>query len=147
MKTLFHWIIPCSVGFAALLTVGCASSSSQRTASTPAPSASPAPTATSVASLAGVWRGWMEGSGTTSPVTVTVKPDGTYTSEIGGTIGSGNFKVANGTITASGHLSGGALGADRASTAQLGTKDGKPAIVGEGRSDRGPYTYRLQKVN
>ena len=146
MRTLRPWIMSSSIGLLALLAVGCASTKTSSTPSTPStPSASPAPT--NVASLAGVWRGWMEGSGTTSPVTVTVKPDGTYTSEIGGTIGSGSFKVANGVITTSGHLSGSALGADRASTAQLGTKDGKPAIVGEGRSDRGPYTYRLQKVN
>ena len=144
MRTRFHWIISSSIGLAALLAVGCAS---QKASTTRAPSASPAPTATNVASLAGVWRGWMEGSGTTSPVTVTVRPDGTYTSEIGGVTGTGNFNVADGVITTSGHLSGSALGAARASKAQLGTKDGTPVIVGEGRSDRGPYTYRLQKVN
>ena len=54
---------------------------------------------------------------------------------------------ADGVVVTTGHLSGPAYGADRQSTAVLSERDGRLQISGEGRSDRGPFSYVIQKTN
>jgi hypothetical protein len=134
----------------ALPVAGCASSE-QRTATpagTPPGSGSAMTRTPDVASLAGRWDGWMKGTGGTSaPVQVTVNPDGTYSSTIGASSGNGTFEVVNGQVRTQGHLSGSAFGAGRQSVVTLAERGGRPVMVGEGRDDRGPYSFELMKRN
>ena len=124
--------------------VGCAS---KQSASTGAPSAMTA-TTPEIGKLVGRWDGWMKGaSGNSAPVQVMVNPDGTYTSQMGASSGSGTFQVVDGKILTKGHLSGSAFGADRQSVVTVVEKGGRPVITGEGRNDVGPYSYELSKRN
>ena len=127
--------------------VGCASKST-RTAATTEPSASATTRTLDVGALAGNWDGYMKSaSGISSPVQVVVKPDGTYSAMMGASSGTGTFEVADGKVLTTGHLSGSAFGAGRKSTVTLGERGGRPVLVGEGRSDAGPYSYELMKRN
>jgi hypothetical protein len=125
---------------AALPAAGCASRSSQ------APSAMTKPP--EIGTLAGRWDGYLRGTGGNSaPVQVTVSPDGTYTSQIGASSGSGTFQVVDGQVLTKGHLSGSAFGSDRQAVVTVSEKGGRPLLVGEGRNDRGPYSFELMKRN
>jgi hypothetical protein len=129
---------------------GCASRESRTAAPAAAtPGAASAMTKTpDVSSLAGRWDGWMKGSGgVTAPVQVTVNPDGTYVSTIGAASGNGTFEVVDGRVLTKGHLSGSAFGAGRQSTVSMAERGGRPVMVGEGRDDRGPYSFELMKRN
>jgi hypothetical protein len=122
---------------------GCASKS----ASTGSPSAM-AMTTSDVKSLAGNWDGWMKGAtGGSAPVQVTVNPDGTYTSKMGASSGSGTFQVVDGKVLTKGHLSGSAFGSDRQSVVTVVDRGGRPVITGEGRNDAGPYSFELTRRN
>jgi hypothetical protein len=124
------------------LATGCAS----RSSSTGSPSAMA--TAPNVQTLAGRWDGWMKGAtGNTAPVQVMVNPDGSYTSQMGASSGSGTIQVVDGKIMTKGHLSGSAFGSDRQSVVTVVEKGGRPTITGEGRNDAGPYSYELTKRN
>ena len=128
----------------ALSTVACASRG------TPAATSEvpvTAVTAAEINALAGKWHGWLtERSGYTVPVQVDVSPDGTYASRIGTASGSGAFRVVDGKILTSGHLSGPqAPVSDRTSVATLVMKNGRPMLVGEGHTERGPYSYELTR--
>ena len=128
------------------LAVGCASRSSSSSSSAGSPSAMAS--TPDVQRLVGRWDGWMKGAtGVTAPVQVMVNPDGTYTSQMGATSGSGTFQVVDGRIVTKGHLSGSAFGADRQSVVTVVEKSGRPVITGEGRNDAGPYSYELMKRN
>jgi hypothetical protein len=121
---------------------GCASRDSR------AGSPSAMTSAPQIGTLAGRWDGWMKGTtGNIVPVQVTVNPDGTYTSQMGATSGSGTLQVVDGKIVTKGHLSGGAFGADRQSVVTLVEKGGRPTLSGEGRSEEGPYSFELTKRN
>jgi hypothetical protein len=127
--------------FAALvvLVAGACASSSQ---TSPAASAVTQP---DVAMLAGSWQGFAKGTGGSMPVTVKVLPDGTYASTIGASSGNGTFSIQNGSIVTMGHLSGSAFGSEGRGTATLQQKKGRLTLLGEGRNDRGPYSYELVK--
>jgi len=100
---------------------------------------------TDVKALAGKWKGWGTGSsGSGFPIEVQINPDGSYTSQMETGRGSGTFKVADGKITTSGHLSG-PNPTDTASQVTLTTKAGKQVLTGQGRSERGPYSFELTK--
>jgi hypothetical protein len=125
-----------------LLAGACASTSST------ASSASPSRTmVASVDALAGTWQGFANQAGVSLPVTVNVRPDGSYTSSIGAATGSGTLRVVQGNIVTTGHLSGPAFGSERQTTARLVDQDGRRMLVGDGRDDRGPFSYQLQKTN
>src|SRR5438034_6553513 len=100
---------------------------------------------TDVKALAGKWKGWGTGSsGSGFPIEVQINPDGTYTSIMDTGRGTGTFKVAGGKITTSGHLSG-PNPTDTAAQVTLATKGGKQVLTGQGRSDRGPYSFEVTK--
>jgi len=100
---------------------------------------------TNVKDLAGKWKGWGTGSsGSAFAIEVQINPDGAYTSLMETGRGSGTFKVADGKITTSGHLSG-PNPTDTAAQVTLATKGGKQILTGQGRSDRGPYSFELTR--
>ena len=116
--------------------------------STVTPSASPSTASvTDVSRLAGTWQGFADGGAGRMPVAVKVARDGTYASTIGAATGTGTLQLRDGVVVATGHLSGPAFGADRQATAVLAEKAGRLQLIGEGRSDRGPFSYQIQKTN
>ena len=131
------------LAFVVLMTAACSS-----TSSTTSPSASPSRTVVaSVDALAGTWQGFANQAGVSLPVTVNVRPDGTYTSSIGSATGTGMLRVVEGTVLTTGHLSGPAFGAERQTAARLIDQDGRRMLIGDGRNDRGPFSYQIQKTN
>jgi len=94
---------------------------------------------TEVSALAGAWDGWWIG-GTSSPLEVTIHPDGRYVSRLGAESGTGTFRMVNGAILAEGHLSG----AD-APTVTLIEKNGAAMLTGDGRTSAGPYAFTLAR--
>ncbi len=100
---------------------------------------------TDVKGLAGKWKGWGTGAGGSSfPIEVQVDASGSYTSLMEARTGKGTFKVAGGKITTEGHLSGPDPSAT-SSQVTLTTKGGKQMLSGQGRNDRGPFSYQLTK--
>ena len=135
-----------TIALAAVLVVMLAAACGSKS-STVTPSASPAATSIDVARLAGTWQGFADLGNGRVPVAVKVSRDGTYASTMGAGTGNGTFQLKDGVVVTTGHLSGPAFGADRQSTAVLSEKDGRIQISGEGRSDRGPFSYVIQKTN
>jgi hypothetical protein len=130
----------------ALSTVACASQRTRAAQGPPSEAPAAAVAATDVNTLAGKWRGWYTGSsGASVPLEVDVKPDGTYTSRIGSAAGTGTFKVAGGKILASGHLLGPEAPFDRTAAATLMERNGRSVVKGEGKTDRGPYSFEMTK--
>jgi hypothetical protein len=112
-------------------------------------SAQQAMVAEDVKSLAGKWIGWLTPtSGSNVQVEVDVKPDGTYTSKLGTTMGKGTIKKEGGKLMAEGNLISGpgtaAAGAGK-SELTVTSKDGKQLISGNGRDQHGPYNFRLTR--
>jgi hypothetical protein len=135
-----------TIALVAVLTVTLAAACASRS-STVSPSASPSAASVDVARLAGNWQGFADLGNGRIPVAVRVSRDGTYASTMGAATGNGTFQVRDGVVVTTGHLSGPAYGADRQSTAVLSERDGRLQISGEGRSDRGPFSYVIQKTN
>lgn len=130
------------LAFVLLMAGACASTSPT------SPSASPSRTmVASIDALAGTWQGFAKHAGVSLPVMVNVQPDGTYTSSIGSVTGSGTIRVVDGNILTTGHLSGPAFGSGRQTTARLIDQDGRRVLVGDGRDDRGPFSYQIQKTH
>ena len=102
-----------------------------------------------VKSLAGKWVGMASPtSGSNVPLEVEVKPDGSYTSKWGSTMGKGVIKMDGGKLTAEGNLISGtgtaAAGAGK-SELTVTSKDGKQVISGAGRDSGGPCNFQLTK--
>jgi hypothetical protein len=102
-----------------------------------------------VKSLAGKWVGMASPtSGSNVPLEVEVKPDGSYTSKWGSTMGKGAIKMDGGKLTAEGNLisgTGTAAAGTGKSELTLTSKDGKQVISGTGRDSGGPYNFQLTK--
>src|SRR5262245_14472174 len=99
-----------------------------------------------VKSLAGKWLGYATGtsSGASNPIELTINPDGTWTSRIGAQVQSGVVSISDGRINfVRQSASGTATTVLQSSTADLTERDGKRVLVGQGRSDYGPYTYEF----
>jgi hypothetical protein len=116
-----------ALGLAAVLLGGCAG---QRASSMPLP---PARTLqpSDLASLAGVWEGALEGTpgtgtlgGRSASATVTVAPDGSYTSNINGLPGSGKAGIQGGRVVFEGSSTRG--------TATLHEGGGRRVLKGQG---------------
>ena len=105
--------------------------------------------AVDVKSLAGNWIGFASPtSGSNVPLQVEVKPDGSYTSKWGSTMGKGVIKMDGGKLIAEGNLITGtstaAAGVGK-SELTVTSKDGKQVVSGTGRDQQGPYNFQLTK--
>jgi hypothetical protein len=101
-----------------------------------------------VKSLAGKWVGFATPtSGSNFPIEVEVRPDGTYTSHLGSTQGTGVITMDGGKLMVDGSIngSGAAAAGARRSEITVSSKDGKQTISGVGRDNQGPYNYQLIK--
>jgi len=102
-----------------------------------------------VKSLAGKWVGWVSPTrGSNVPLQVDLKPDGSYTSTWGSTMGKGTVKMEGGKLVAEGQLvqgTGAAAAGTGKSEVTLTSKDGKQVISGAGRDQDGPYNFQLTK--
>jgi hypothetical protein len=101
-----------------------------------------------VKSLAGKWIGWATPtSGSNIPIEVEVRPDGSYSSKMGSTIGTGNIKMDGGKLMAEGHItgSGGPAAGTGKSELTVTSKDGRQMLTGAGRDQQGPYNFQLTK--
>jgi hypothetical protein len=101
-----------------------------------------------VKSLAGKWVGFATPTtGSNFPIEVEVKPDGTYTSQLGSTQGTGTITMDGGKLMVDGSINGhgAATAGARRSEITVSSKDGKQTISGIGRDNQGPYNYQLIK--
>src|SRR5262245_17769158 len=89
-----------------------------------------------VKSLAGKWIGWVSPTrGSNVPLQVDLKPDGSYTSTWGSTMGVGSVKMEGGKYVAEGQLvrgTGAAAAGTGKSELTLTRKEGKQVITGAG---------------
>jgi hypothetical protein len=100
----------------------------------------------SVASLSGNWLGYATGTaaGSPNPVELTINPDGTWTSRTGAQVQNGTVTINAGKITFTRRgASAGSATVFSSSTAVLQERGGKRVLVGQGRSDYGPFTYEF----
>lgn len=102
-----------------------------------------------VKSLAGKWAGFASPTrGSNVPLQVDVKPDGSYTSKWGSSMGKGVIKMDGGKLVAEGNLISGtgtaAAGVGK-SELTVTSKNGKQHISGTGRDQDGPYNFELTK--
>jgi hypothetical protein len=101
---------------------------------------------TDVKSLTGKWLGYATGtaSGTPNPIELTINPDGTWTSRTGAQAQNGIVSLNDGKITFTRQgASGPSTTVLQGSTAVLQERGGKRVLVGQGRSDYGPYSYEF----
>ncbi len=99
-----------------------------------------------VKSLAGKWLGYAVGTaaGAANPIELTINPDGTWTSRSGAQVQNGVISLNDGKISFTRQgASGPSTTVLQASTAVLQERDGKRVLVGQGRSDFGPYSYEF----
>jgi hypothetical protein len=115
--------------------IGCASAPSERTL-----------TVHDATSLSGKWLGYAIGlaAGAPQAIELTINPDGTWVSRIGANVQDGTLTVSDGKVsfTRTG-ASGPSTTVLLASTAVLRERAGKRVLVGQGRSDYGPYSYEF----
>lgn len=101
---------------------------------------------TDVKSLIGKWLGFATGTdaGAPNPMELIINPDGTWTSRTGAQLQSGTVTLSEGKVNfARGAASGSSATVFQSSTAILQERAGKRVLVGQGRSDFGPYTYEF----
>jgi len=101
---------------------------------------------TDAKSLSGKWLGYAvgTGAGAPNPIELTINPDGTWTSRTGAQHQTGVVTVNDGKISFTRQgASGTSTTVLQASTAVLQERNGKRVLVGQGRSDYGPYSYEF----
>jgi hypothetical protein len=99
-----------------------------------------------VRSLSGKWLGYATGTaaGAPQPIELIINPDGTYVSRIGGQVQSGRISVSSGKVSfVRDAASATSTTVIAASTAILQERGGRRVLVGQGRSDYGPYSYEF----
>jgi hypothetical protein len=99
-----------------------------------------------VKSLSGKWLGYAIGTaaGAAQAIELTINPDGTYISRIGSQLQNGTVSVSNGKVSfVRDAASGTSTTVMTASTAVLQERGGRRVLVGQGRSDYGPYSYEF----
>ena len=97
-------------------------------------------------SLSGKWLGYATGTAAGAPqaIELTINPDGTYISRIGAQVQSGTVSVSKGKVSfARDAASATSATVMTASTAVLQERGGRRVLVGQGRSDYGPYSYEF----
>jgi hypothetical protein len=101
---------------------------------------------TDAKSLSGTWLGFATGTGAgaPNPIELTIHPDGTWTSRTGANAQGGTLSLKDGraVFTRTG-ATGGSSTVPQASTAELQDRGGVRVLVGQGRSDYGPYSYEF----
>jgi hypothetical protein len=99
-----------------------------------------------VKSLSGKWLGYATGTGAgaPNPIELIISPDGTWSSRMGAQLQTGKVSLDDGKISfARGAASGSSTTVLQASTAVLQERGGRRVLVGQGRSDFGPYSYEF----
>jgi hypothetical protein len=99
-----------------------------------------------VKSLSGKWLGYATGTAAGAPqaIELTINPDGTYISRIGAQVQSGTVRVNKGKVSfARDAASATSATVMTGSTAVLQERGGRRVLVGQGRSDYGPYSYEF----
>jgi hypothetical protein len=100
----------------------------------------------SVASLSGKWLGYATGTaaGAPNPIELTINPDGTWSSRTGAQLQNGTVTINAGKISFTRQgASAGSATVFSSSTAVLQERGGKRVLIGQGRSDYGPFTYEF----
>ena len=118
-----------------LASVGCATATSEKTIQVG-----------DVKSLSGKWLGYATGTAAGAPqaIELIISPDGTYVSRIGAQVQSGTVSVKEGKVSfARDAASATSITVITASTAVLQEREGRRVLVGQGRSDYGPYSYEF----
>jgi hypothetical protein len=133
MKTRRLLILGLGVAVTAVLSSGCGSMSKSSSTTAAATALPPAKALQpgDLASLAGEWEGTLRGkagtgplAGQSTPVKVTVAPDGSYTTSIQGRPGAGMARIADGKVNFAGSTTRG--------TATLHEGGGRRVLRGEG---------------
>ena len=131
-----HWLF--IVALVALAITGCASQGVQKKL-----------TAADAALLTGTWGGTVNPPGTTGmvPASLTVRPDGTYSTNAGAYSSSGKAEIKDGFVQFFSTAGSGGMGAgDRSGSAVLMDRDTTWALVGSGHaSTGGPYNFEFTK--
>ena len=107
-------------------------------------------TAADASLLPGVWQGTVTAPGGSAhqPGTLTVRPDGTYTTEAGAFSSTGKLEIKGGEVHFVSTSGTGALGAgERSGTASLRDRTTTWVLEGAGRgSVAGPYNFTFSKA-
>jgi hypothetical protein len=107
-------------------------------------------TAADAVLLAGVWQGTVTppGGSATQPGTLTIRPDGTYSTEAGAYSSTGKFQIKDGTVHFFSTSGSGGMGAgERSGTASLMDRTTTWGLEGSGRgSVAGPYNFNFSKA-
>jgi hypothetical protein len=107
-------------------------------------------TAADAALLPGVWQGTVTAPGGSArqPGTLTVRPDGTYTTEAGAFSSTGKLEIKDGVVHFVSTSGTGALGAgQRSGTASLRDQTTSWVLEGAGRGAvAGPYNFTFSKA-
>jgi hypothetical protein len=101
-----------------------------------------------MAKLAGTWQGTMTNvAGISWPATLTVSPDGTYTTQGGAFTSQGRAELNDGKlIFVTSYTSGGLAIDDRSGSVVLTDTGDSWRLVGAGRTDLGSIQLRLQQA-
>ena len=131
-----HWLF--IVALVALAITGCASQGVQKKL-----------TAGDASLLTGTWGGTVNPPGTTGmvPGSLTIRPDGTYSTNAGAYSTSGKAEIKDGFVQFFSTAGSGAMGAgDRSGSAVLMDRDTTWALVGSGHaSTGGPFSFEFTK--
>ena len=107
-------------------------------------------TAADAALLQGVWQGRVTAPGGTAsqPATLTIRPDGTYTTDAGAFSSTGKAEIKDGVVqffSTSG--TGGLAAGDRSGTASVIDRTTSWGLEGSGRASvAGPYNFDFSKA-
>jgi predicted small secreted protein len=100
-----------------------------------------------IAALAGRWEGTGTGPGGRSePAMIEIRRDAKYRATIGAFVAMGTLQASGGklvTVPERGLI--GASATDHGATIEVREKDGRLVAIGNGRSDRGPYSFEVTK--
>ena len=100
-------------------------------------------------SLVGTWQGLASPpTGSNTPATLYVRPDGTYTTEAGPFSSTGKFEIVDGRVNfVSTGGTGGLAAGSRMGSAVVTDRDRSWGMVGNGTSDRaGPFNFDFSKT-
>jgi hypothetical protein len=107
-------------------------------------------TAADASMLPGVWQGTVTppGGSSTQPATLTIRPDGTYSTEAGAYSSAGKFEIKDGAVHFFSTSGSGGMGAgNRSGTESLMDRTTTWGLEGSGTgSVAGPYNFNFSKA-